>query len=208
MTKQIIPYLAVLAVMCSCSSPLDSDGALERLVALEEFQAPYYAPLRVGEMVLTGDNHTNSDKYIDKHYAPLIQAGLVQVDRSDRNSWRTVIDVQLTEQGRRLSDPRRKTARKEYVRVCKLVPSQIDSIENVPEQNSATCAYTFVEQDITPFGKYLGFAQDRTHKDRRTFVRTGGSWKVVLPITAKRQIEIEKPAMVEDTTQMINPDHE
>ena len=56
-----------LGVMVSCSKELAPEEALINIVEQPEFQVPYFAPIRVGEQVLTGDNHKNSDEYIRKH---------------------------------------------------------------------------------------------------------------------------------------------
>lgn len=167
-----------LGVMVSCSKELTPEEALISIVEQPEFQVPYFAPIRVGEQVLTGDNHKNSDEYIRKHYGSLIDAGLLEVKQSDRNTWRTVIDVQLTQKGLAMSDKRRATDDEAYVQVCRMVPVRIEEFRTVTENKVIECTYVFEERDITPFGEYKGFQQGRSYKDRRTFVRARGSWHV------------------------------
>lgn len=162
----------------SCSRELTPEDALKQLVAQDEFRMPYYAPMRIGEMVLTGDNHKNSRQYIRKHYGALIDAGLVEVKSTDRNSWRTVIDVQLSAKGRAMSDNRRSTAREAYVQVCRMVPVKIEEFRTVSEGNVIECSYSFEERDITLFGACKGFREGRSYKDKRMFVRSRGSWHV------------------------------
>lgn len=165
-------------VMMSCSRELTPEDALIAISEQPEFQVPYYAPIRVGEQVLTGDNHKNCEEYIRKHYGSLIDAGLLDVKQSDRNTWRTVIDVQLTLKGLAMSDTRRATEDEAFVQVCRMVPVRIDEFRTVTEKKVIECTYVFEERDITPFGEYKGFQQGRTYKDRRTFVRARGSWHV------------------------------
>lgn len=167
-----------MGILVSCSRELTPEDALKQIVAQDEFQMPYYAPMRIGESVLTGDNHKNSQQYIRKHYGPLIDAGLVEVKNADRNTWRTVIDVQLTAKGKAMSDGRRTTQKEAYVQVCNMVPVKIEEFRTVSEGNVIECTYWFEERDITPFGTYKGFQAGRSYKDKRTFVRTRGSWRV------------------------------
>lgn len=167
-----------LAMLVSCSKELTPEDALKQIAAQDEFQMPYYAPMRVGELVLTGDNHKNSAQYVRKHYGPLIDAGLVEVGIADRNTWRTVIDVQLTPKGRAMSDARRATDKEAYVQVCRMVPVRIQEFRTVSEGNVIECSYVFEEREITPFGAYKGFQQGRSYKDKRTFVRARGAWHV------------------------------
>lgn len=167
-----------MGILVSCSRELTPEDALKQIVAQDEFQMPYYAPMRIGESVLTGDNHKNSQQYIRKHYGPLIDAGLVEVKNADRNTWRTVIDVQLTDKGKAMSDGRRTTEKEAYVQVCNMVPVKIEEFRTVSEGNVIECTYWFEERDITPFGAYKGFQAGRSYKDKRTFVRSRGSWRV------------------------------
>lgn len=165
-----------LAILVSCSKELTPEEALKQIAAQSEFQMPYYAPMRIGESVLTGDNHKNSRQYIRKHYGSLINAGLVDVRAADRNTWRTVIDVRLTAKGRAMSDARRSTEREAYVQVCRMVPVRIEEFRTVSEGNVVECVYVFEEREITSFGTYKGFQTGRSYRDKRTFVRSRGSW--------------------------------
>ncbi len=165
-------------LLTSCNRELTPEKALTIIQEQDEFQMPYYAPMRIGEQVLTGDNHKNPDQYIRKHYGSLIDAGLVEVKKADSNSWRTVIDVQLTAKGRAMCDSRRTTEREAYVQVCRMVPVKIEEFRTVTEGRVVECSYRFEEQEITPFGVCQGFTQGRSYKDKRTFVRARGSWHV------------------------------
>ncbi len=164
--------------LVSCSGELTSESALEQIAAQAEFRMPYYAPMRVGEVVLTGDNHKDSKGYIRKHYGPLIDAGLAEVAVADRNTWRTVIDVRLSEKARAMVDGGRSTEREAYVPVCRMAPVRIDEFRTLSEEGIVECAFTFEERDITPFGLCKGFQQGREYKDKRTFVKARGSWHV------------------------------
>lgn len=170
--------IVTVIVLTSCSSELTRQDALEQIASQEEFRKPYYAPMRIGELVLTGDNHKKSDQYIRKHYGKLIDAGLVTVECADRNSWRSVIDVQLTAKGKAMSDSRRNKPKEAYVQVCRMVPTQIEEFRTLSEGHIIECTYVFAEKEVTPFGHYQGFQDGRTYKDKRTFVRARGSWRV------------------------------
>lgn len=166
------------AGMMACSGELTQEDALKQIVAQDEFQSPYYAPMRIGELVLTGENHKKCQDYIRKHYGKLIDAGLVAVECSDRNTWRSVIDIQLTEKGKAMADSRRSTPKEVYVHVCRMVPVQIEEFRTLSEGNIIECTYLFAEKEVTPFGDYSGFQEGRTYKDKRTFVHARGSWRV------------------------------
>lgn len=164
--------------LTSCNRELTPEKALSIIQEQEEFQMPYYAPMRIGEQVLTGDNHKNPDPYIRKQYGSLIDAGLIEVKKTDSNSWRTVIDVQLTDKGQAMCDSHRSTQREAYVQVCRMVPVKIEEFRTVTEGRVVECTYRFEEREITPFGTCQGFTQGRSYKDKLTFVRARGSWHV------------------------------
>lgn len=165
--------------LVSCADrELTPEYAFERIAERGEFRMPYYAPMRVGEQVLTRDNHETYQQYIRKHYGALIDAGLVEVRAADRNSWRTVIDVRLTPKGEAMTDPRRKTPKEAYVQVCRMVPVRIEGLRTVAEGEVVECAYLFEEREISPFGRFLGFQQGRTYSDKCTFVRTRRTWNI------------------------------
>ncbi len=184
--KQAIGRRMVLwaaALVCagafvSCSRELTPEYAFEQIAEQGEFRMPYYAPMRIGEQVLTRENHQNSQAYIRKNYGSLIDAGLVEVRKAERNMWRTVIDVQLTEKGRGMSDPRRSSDKEAYVQVCRMVPVRVEEFRTISDDRVVECSYVFEERDITPFGHYKGFQQGRAYKDKRIFVRSRGSWKI------------------------------
>lgn len=162
----------------SCSRELTQEDALAKIVEQDEFRMPYYAPMRVGELVLTGENHKGYKEYIRQHYGSLVDAGLVEVTAADRNTWRTVVDVQLTQKGRAMSDSRRAGDKEAYVQVCRMVPVKIEEFRTLSEGNIIECTYSFEEREVTPFGAFKGFQQGRSYKDKRTFVRARGSWHV------------------------------
>lgn len=164
-------YLALLA-MVGCSAPIDRQTAIEKLRQLPEFQTPFYAPLHVGREVLTGDNHKNPDTFLAQRYGQLVDKGLIEAKIESKNSWRTVTQIALTDQGRRLEDPRRATDDRVYVQVCNF---QIDSITQFelldPDGKTARCRFIFSETDITPLGEFLGFSPGRQHTMTKTITR-------------------------------------
>lgn len=171
--------LAWGGALVSCADKeLTPEYAFERIAERGEFRMPYYAPMRVGEQVLTRENHETYQQYIRKHYGALIDAGLVEVRATDRNSWRTVIDVRLTSKGEAMTDPRRTTPKEAYVQVCRMVPVRIEELRTVAEGEVVECAYLFEEREISPFGRFLGFQQGRTYPDKCTFVRTRRAWNI------------------------------
>ncbi|MDE6500022.1 MAG: hypothetical protein K2K83_04880 [Rikenella sp.] len=180
--RSVLWAMAVLSgvatLLVACSRELTPEYAFRQISEQGEFRMPYYAPMRIGEQVLTGENHKQSQQYVRKQFGSLIDAGLVEVKTTDRNMWRTVIDVQLTEKGRAMSDPRRAKDKEAYVQVCRMVPVRIEEFRTVAEGKVVECSYCFEEQDITPFGHYKGFKQGRSYKDKRTFVRSRGSWQI------------------------------
>lgn len=174
-----VTFTAIVSVsLSSCSKELTHKAALSELAALPEFQKPYYAPMRVGELVLTGTNHKDTPGYIRTHYGLLIGAQLLTVQEIDRNSWRSVIDIQLTDKGLERSDPRRRSEKEAYVEVCRMVPVRIDTLRVLSPDQIIECDYTFQEQRITPFGVFRGFEQGREYQDTRIFIRARGSWRV------------------------------
>lgn len=192
-------YILSAVALSSCSHDLTKDSALAKLTALEVFQAPYFAPLNVGEVVLTARQHANPAEYIRSEYGPLIEAGLVKVEQTDRNSWRTVLRIELTPKGRSISDPRRATDHKVYVQVCRLVPVSVDTLLVVDPERTIKCAYTFTEQQTTPFGLKMGFSDGRKHRDSLTFLRSG-SWNIARPISPTASTEPIQPTI--DTTEI------
>ncbi len=170
--------LIALGSLISCSKELTHKAALSEIASLPDFQKPYYAPMRIGEVVLTGANHQDTEAYIRTNYGILIGAELLTVREIERNSWRSVIDIQLTQRGLERSDPQRGNQKEAYVEVCRMVPIRVDSLRVLSQGQIIECDYTFAEQEITPFGVFRGFEQGREYKDTRTFVRARGSWRV------------------------------
>lgn len=174
----IVVLLTALTMLTSCSREMDHTYALEQLTAQTEFTNPYYAPFRIGEVVLTGENFKNSDAYIRENYGALIDAGLVTVEYADNNSWRSVIDVKLTPQGTAMSDPRRSDDREAYVHVCTMVPTTVKELRTLAEKQVIECTYTFEQRELTPFGIHRGFAEGQSYQDKRLFVYSRGKWRL------------------------------
>lgn len=182
--KRVLRYTILYSITAlltlSCKSDLTSEQALSALQNLPEFNAPFYAPFHVGREVLSGDNHKRADEYIREHMGELLKSGVVQVKTLESNSWRTVIEVSLSEQGKALSDPSRATEEKLYVQVCRVKPIEVTQLKATGESGDTIMVdYTFAESEITPFGKHLEFVDARQHTDTRRFVRSGMSWEVV-----------------------------
>lgn len=161
MKKLLFITLSLIAI--SCSREVTKEDALTRISTMNQYQTMYFAPMHIGRQVLTGENHNAPQIFIDKTYGKLITEELVEVKTKERNAWRTVIHITLTEKGLSMTDPRRSDNEHAFVAVCKVVPVAIDTI--IPlGQDSLTCHYVIQQQEITPFGETLGFEVDRKYK--------------------------------------------
>lgn len=176
--KKLLFYLAVCILTVGCKSELTKERAMEAIVACEEFQTPFYAPFHTGSEVLSGDKFKQSDKYIDEHLGKLIAAGLVSAKVKGSNSWRSVLEISLTEKGLQMTDTSRSDNNSKYVKACNVTVVSVDSIRTITPEQVMEVDFTFKEQDVTPFGEHLGLSNGRTHKDSRRFVRDGMSWKI------------------------------
>lgn len=172
----ILPLVAML--LFSCNKELTQESALTQLQELPEFQTPFYAPFHIGREVLSGKDHENPQAYISQHLGKLTEAGLLQAKISDKNSWRTVLDIELTEAGIALTDPKRKTENGVYVQVCRVTPIEVTEMRVVEPDKKVEVDYLFAEGDVTPFGEHLEFGNGKKHKDTRTFIRKGLGWVV------------------------------
>lgn len=174
-----IIILSLLAcLMISCKSELTHETALAELAAQSEFQTPFYAPMHFGREILSGDDHKNPQAYLSGHLGKLIESGLVEAKIAESNSWRSVLVISLTEQGRLLSDPSRSDDEQIYVQVCRVTPTKIDSLRVITPDEEVEVSYTFTESEVTPFGEHMEFSNGRTHRDSRLFRRSGGSWVI------------------------------
>ncbi len=147
--------------MISCGGgEITSDRMLDRLRELPEHSTTYFYPLPIGEQMLTGDDHTKSNEYIQNKYGKLIEAGLVNVEIVQKNAWRTLINVSLSEAGLALSDASRSDSVYAYVAACKIVPDTVYSVREVT-LDTIECNYGSSLQEVTPFGEYLEFTQGK-----------------------------------------------
>lgn len=176
--KKYAALIVASLLTVACSSELTQESALKQLQELPEFQQPFYAPFHIGREVLSGDDHKQADQYIRNHLGKMIDAQVVQCKAIDKNSWRTVIEITLSEKGRSLSDPNRSTSNQCYVQVCKVTPNQVTAIREIEPGKKMEVDYTFIESDITPFGEHLEFKDGRTHKDTRVFEKSGFDWNI------------------------------
>lgn len=169
MKKLILPLLT-LVLLVACAQPLTPETALERLRALPEYQTMFFAPFHIGRVVLTSENHVGADKYISEKYGKLIADGLLTVEKKDKNAWRTVLQVSLTEAGMALCDPRRTDEEHAFVAVCRVAPMAVDTLMPVGE-DSVMCKYQIQQREVTPFGLFLGFEEGKTFKTKITLPR-------------------------------------
>lgn len=176
--RRFLFYFTLCVIAVGCKSELTKESAMEAIVACEEFKEPFYAPFHTGSEVLSGDKFKNSNRYIEDHLGPLIQSGLVNAKIKSSNSWRSVLEITLTEKGLEMADTSRSTKQNKYVRACTVVVLSVDSIRTITADQVLEVDFTFKEQDVTPFGQHLGLVEGRTHKDSRRFVRDGLGWKV------------------------------
>ncbi len=179
--KRLTLFAALLLtalLATACSRELTEETALEKLSSLSEFRAPFFAPMRIGEMVLTNEKAESADQFIRDTYGPLLDAGVLDVTVTDRSSWRAVILIELTDKGKAMCDNRRGNDHQAYVQVCYMVPCEIRGMLAVTPDKVVECTYAFAERNITPFGTFLGYTDGTQHIDTRTFVRSGSSWQV------------------------------
>lgn len=166
--------------LASCAGELSRDEALKIIADQDEFQMPVYAPLHLAPEVLTGENQKEPQKYIDNKFGQLIDQGLIVARLGGSNSWRTILTMELTEKGRAMDDPSRTEDDMFYVQTCKAVADSIIELTTLGK-DTILCHYQITQRNITPFGEYLGFAEGRTHKHERKFVKGTFSW-TLLPI--------------------------
>ncbi len=147
--------------MISCGGgEITSDSMLERLRELPEHSTIYYYPLPVGEQMLTGEDHTKSKEYIQNKYGKLIEAGLLNVEIVQKNAWRTLINVSLSEAGEEMSDPNRSDSVFAYVAACRIVPDTVYSVRELT-LDTLECSYGTSLKEVTPFGEYLKFIEGK-----------------------------------------------
>ncbi|MFI3294693.1 MAG: hypothetical protein R3Y19_01590 [Rikenellaceae bacterium] len=161
----LLTLLTVVSLLsfASCGSDRTPDGVLGQLREMPEHRFMYYAPLHIGRCVLTGDDHLNSQAYIASHYGDLVDQGLLEVSQHEKNAWRTVINISLTEQGKGLLDANRSDEEHAFVAVCQLVP---DSVLTIGELTIDTliCKYIATIQNVTPFGEFMNFETGKEYQ--------------------------------------------
>lgn len=178
--------MILTAAMVGCAGEFEPEVALSQIGAQSEFGKPLYAPLHLGREILTGENHTNPDKYINAKYAVLLQAGLVGYNIKEKNSWRTLVELTLTEKANSMVDKARtddfqaQSGENDifYVAVCDLKPQSIIALDTIAA-DTIKMHYVIAEHGITPFGTFLGFEDNRTHNHNRTFARSTFSWDLL-----------------------------
>ena len=170
--------LFFLSLLWGCSARLSGEDAHDLLRRSSAFTTPFFAPINVGPQVLTAENHKNPETFIKGKYGNLIDAGLVQVDISESNSWRSVMSVNLTPEGMKMADMRRSDHDHIYVMVCTLKVDSVFNVRQERKEKTALAECRFHETGITPFGQFLGFAEGNPHQVPFAFVRSRGSWKL------------------------------
>lgn len=170
--------LFFLSLLCACSSKLTGEDALRLTRESSAFSTPFFAPFNVGSQVLTSENYKNPDAFIKGKYGMLIDAGLVNIKMVETNSWRSVIAVELTPAGMRMADMRRSDHDHIYVTACSIVADSILSMERDEQGKTIRAVCRFHETAITPFGRYLGFAEGKPHQVPLAFVHSRGGWKL------------------------------
>lgn len=180
-----VKLFAAAILLVGCAGEFSSDEALSTIASQNEFTESFCAPLHIGREVLTAENHKDPKAYVDGKYGSLIRAGLLKVDIGEKNSWRTVIDVTLSDEGRKMVNTKRTEKHMEltgedhvfYVAVCRLAPEKMISVDTV-SADTMSLQYAIFERDITPFGEFLGFVDGRTHNHKRTFAKGAFSWEL------------------------------
>lgn len=174
------------ALLTACAGDFDTEKAIADIRSQSEFSHPLYAPLHLGLEVLTGENHINPDAYIKGKYATLLDAGLLAYNIKAKNSWRTLVELSLTEQASEMLDKVRTDDFQKhqgendifYVAVCNLKPENVLLVDTIAA-DTMSVKYQIVERDITPFGRYMGFEDGRVHNHNRQFVRSTFAWTLL-----------------------------
>lgn len=187
-STKLLVMAAWVMLLTSCAGDFSPQHALNTIAGQTEFENSFCAPLHIGREVLTAEAHKSPNEYIMNKYGNLVKAGLIKVDVGEKNSWRTVINVTLTEGGRAMVNHTRTDKHFEatgedhvfYVAVCDLVPEKAATVDTV-SIDTVGLNYTIIERNITPFGSFLGFVDGRSHNHKRLFVRKTFSWDL-LPV--------------------------
>lgn len=174
----IITSFSVVLLMVGCkdSKSPTSEEALAYIQQAPEFNTTFFAPINIGVEILTSPENANPQKYIAEKYDNLIKAKLIEVEVVKKNSWRTVIESSLTAQAKKLEDGRRATDEKKYVAACTLKPVRVVDVDTIAA-DSIVYNYEFAETQITPFGKFLGFSDQKTHNAKAIAVRKDKKWQ-------------------------------
>lgn len=159
--NKILLFL-ISVTLFGCSKTVTNESALEKLQSLPQYQSYYYAPIHIGRAVLTGEHHTNPEKYIASKYGKLIDKGLITVTVNEKNSWRTAIDISLTDVAKGMCDSRRSDDEHVFMAVCKVVPIAIDTVIQ-HTKDSVECHYVVQQSEVTDFGEFLGYQNGKTY---------------------------------------------
>lgn len=184
--RNILMAMAAATLLVGCAGNFEAETGLAQIASQGEFAHPLYAPLHLGREVLTGANHTDPKGYMDGKFRTLLDAGLIKYEIKEKNSWRTLVELSLTDKASKLVDGDRtaKFQREQgeddmfYVAVCSLVPQTIVGVDTLCS-DTMCIRYNIEERDITPFGAFLGFQDGRTHAHKRTFARSTFGWNLL-----------------------------
>lgn len=173
-------------LLSSCAGEFTTDNALSTIKSQDEFNTIFCAPIHIGNEVLTGENYTNPKRFVEQKYGKLVKAGLVTAQIGEKNSWRTLLNIILTEDGEELlnserTEAHRKTSKEKdifFVGVCSLMPTKITRVDTLA-QDTIQVTYTIIEHEITPFGEFLGFTDGDSHTHKRKFTKGTFSWDLV-----------------------------
>lgn len=177
LTKKIcIIALTISLFSCKNSAP-QPEVMLQDIKKSEYFSSPFYAPMSIGRHILTESDHKNPSNYIKTNFGELIELGLLDAKVVEKNSWRTILDIKLTEQGAKFSDPRRSNHEQAYIMVCDICPTTINRVDTLGMANDTIIYhYTINQSNITPFGKKLGFEDGKIISAKASSVYKSGKW--------------------------------
>jgi len=152
-------FLLIFAGLVSCG-PMTKEDAMEQIRNKSVYSSFFYAPLHIGRQVVTLDPGVTLSDFIKERYGTLQDAGLVEIEILKESSWRNVFCVKLTEKGMKLSDARRSDEEHVFVPVCRIQPVVIDTL--IPlDGGDMECRYVIEQNEITPFGVFLGFEKGK-----------------------------------------------
>ena len=143
---------------------------MEYINLLPEYQTPFYAPVAIGKVIISGEDNDKAEAVMQERFKKLIAADMVEVKKESSNAWRTVFNVSLTSNAQNICDTRRTNDEFAYMPVCTMKPVRLISTE-ANSDSTVLCKFVIEQQNITIFGDHLGFKPLVEHEMSHLFVK-------------------------------------